>query len=147
VSHKHIYLSLVDVVDKKVFTEDKMWEWKRHIMSSYKAVFYEMKAKIDPSAPLNFFLNRALFDEVIIDAIIGMRKITDSRFNNVEEPNGFKVASYLAYWWLRHKPVSIHYPRNYSLEDVQIVDEEYEDMEKEQQITVWRLKHINEQRR
>ena len=85
-----------------------------------------------------------LAEEVIADAVIGMRKVVEG-VHSVEEPNPFKEAAYLAYWWLRHKPVSIHYPKNnFSLESVQIVDGKYEDKENEQRKIVWRLKHINE---
>jgi len=101
-----------------------------------------MKAKIHPVSPLKFFPNSALVEEVIADAVIGMRKVVDG-VHSVEKPNPFKEVAYLAYWWLRHKPVSIHYPNNFFLESVQIIGD-YEDKENEQRKTVWQLKHINE---
>jgi hypothetical protein len=145
-AHKHVYFSFVDVIDNDdgVFTESLVWQWHDHLLASFKEVFNIMKAKIDSISPISFFLNRALVEEVIADAIIGMKKVVDSGSHDVESPNAFKIASYLAYWWLRHKPVSIYYPADYDLEDVQIVDNGYENSADEQKKTVWKLKHINE---
>ena len=143
---KQVFYSLVDVIDDDngVFTVSKVWEWQEHLLASFEEVLNIMKAKIDSSSPVSFFLNRALVEETIADAIIGMKKVVDSRSHTIESPNAFKIASYLAYWWLRHKPVSIHYPSDYDLDDVQIIDNGCENPAEEQKQTVWKLKHINE---
>lgn len=100
------------------------------------------ESKIDPVSPLKFFANSALIEDVIADAVIGMRKVVDG-VHFVEKPNPFKEIAYLAYWWLRHKPIGVHYPNNFFLENVQIIGD-YEDKKNEQQKTVWQLKHLNE---
>ena len=143
---KHVFYSFVDVIDDDdgVFTVSKAEQWRNHLLDSFEEVFKIMKAKIDPSSPVSFFPNRALVQETIFDAIIGMKKVVNSRSHTIESPNAFKIASYLAYWWLRHKPVSIHYPADYDLDNLQIIDNGYEDPEDEQRKTVWQLKHINE---
>ena len=141
-SDKYVFLSLVDLIDDDVFSESTVRKWRNHLLDSYEEVFRLIKAQIDSVSSLKFFISDTLVNEAIADAIIGLRKVIYGA-HPIENPNAFKVASYLAYWWLRHKPVSIHYPKNYSLETVQIVDGEY-DKENEQQKVVWRLKHINE---
>ena len=141
---KFVYIKDIDVFDNKVFTRERANEWKDHILNTYDDVYSMLKRKIDNVFPISFFLNPALLDETIIDAIIGMRKITDSQFTEVENPNSFKIISYLAYWWLRHKPVSIYYP-NVPLDDITITEEFVEDdKEYAKQKLIWQLKHINE---
>lgn len=143
---KFVYYDYVNIYDN-IFTEERLYEWKQHIVESYRAVYTNLKEKIDYDSPIQFNVSISLLDEVITDAVIGMRKITDSAFNSVEDPNAFKIAAYLSYWWLRHKPVSVHYPENYRLEDVHIkIDKTLSDEENEEarQKLIWRLKHINE---
>ena len=143
----YIYYDFVDVYDDKIFTHERGDEWKNYIIESYKSVYFKMKSCLDNSAPIKFSVNRSLLEEAIIDAIIGMRKIVKSDNNDVENPNSFKVISYLAYWWLRHKPLCIYYPTGYNLKKVEIsrIDgEEETDYEKRRNKTVWQLKHMNE---
>jgi hypothetical protein len=143
-SIKYVYPDVVKVIDDKVFTESKVKKWREHLLKSYVLIFSSMKAKIDPISSVKFFLSDTLIEEVIADAIIGMRKVVDG-VHSIKGPNAFKEAAYLTYWWLRHKPGSVHYPLKLSLEEsVQIVDGNYEDKENEQRKMVWRLKHINE---
>ena len=148
----HVFISLVDVLDDEalpnpVFTREKVKKWRDHTLNAYEYVMSGLKKQIDSGYPVKFFCSRDLVDEVICDAIIGLRKITDIRgAHPVEDPNPFKVAAYLSYWWLRHKPVSVHYPKGYPLVETQMnVSSEEEDVAKREQRTlVWRLKHINE---
>lgn len=144
---KFVYLSKVKVYDKEIFTHERAHEWKSHILDSYVEIYNGFKKKLMPDCPVCFFLDESLLDEVIIDAIIGMRKITDSEFNAVENPNSFKIISYLTYWWLRHKPVSIHYPEEFRVEETRIKKKEHESDEQYEydcQKAIWQLKHINE---
>jgi len=106
---KYVFLTLVDVIDSKVFTESKVAEWREHLLDSYEDVLHPIKAKIDSVSPLKFFVCDSLINEVLANAVIGMRKVIDGA-HPIESPNIFKIAAYLTYWWLRHKPVSIHYP-------------------------------------
>ncbi len=146
-SGKFIYYGYVDVYDDEIFTEKRLLEWKKHLLDSYEDIFDLLREKIDYVSPVQFCISESLLEEVITDAVIGMRKIVDSKNNSVENPNTFKIASYLAYWWLRHKPVSLHYPTDFRLQDVQtVVDREKsaEQNEEERQKLIWQLKHINE---
>lgn len=145
--NKFIHINLVNVYDDKVFTQERITGWKMHIIDCYDALYEALNEKISADSPIRFFISKSLLNETIIDAIIGMRKITDSQFNNIEDPNAFKIASYITYWWLRHKPVSIHYPGDFSLEDVKIKpnpSKTSEENEYERQKVIWQLKHINE---
>lgn len=142
-----VYLDTVKVYDEKIFTIRRTGEWKKHIVKSYKLVLDRLKNIIDKTSPVKFFMSYDLLDEVIIDAVIGMRKITDSEFNSVEDPNSFKIAAYLAYWFLRHKPISLHYPDTFSLNNIKIINHgelNEEDYEYKLQKVIWNLKHINE---
>ena len=144
---KFVFLSKVNVFDEKVFTRERTDEWMDHIIESYQNIYDEFAKSLTPDTFIRFFLCGNLLEEVIIDAVIGMRKITDSAFNSIEDPNSFKIISYLAYWWMRHKPVSLHYPADQSLDTVQIRREPKqsdEDYEYCRQKMIWRLKHINE---
>jgi len=143
----YVFLKAVDVIEEELFTESVANNWKDHMLNSYEDVFHRIRGRIDPVSSIKFFISKSLVEEVIVDAIIGLKKITNSTTHSVQFPNTFKVAAYLAYWWLRHKPVSIHYPNGYFLENVQIFPDKEQDAdatEKERQKIVWRLKHINE---
>ncbi len=137
----------VEVLDDKVFTLDRANEWNDYIVDNYRLVFDRLKEIIDGSVPIKFSLNKMLLTETIVDAIIGMRKIVDSKNNSIEDPNSFKVAAYLAYWWLRHKPISIYYPEDMEAEKVRVVrtaDESDEQYEQRCKRLCWQLNHINE---
>lgn len=149
-SNRFVFLSPVKVYDEKIFTEERAKEWKRHIKASYDFIYHDLLDRLDNSTKVKFFVCKSLVDEVVVDAIIGMRKITDSRYNRVEDPNSFKIISYLTYWWLRHKPVSIHYGRDFCLDDIKLKPTvelsalSEKELEQERQKVVWQLKHINE---
>jgi len=134
----------MDLFNDAFFSESEVWGWKYHMLNSYEDIFKGMKAKIVHDSPYKFFISISIFDEVIIDAILNMMKEIKDKGSIIKNLTSFKIASHLAYWWLRHKPVSILYPSNFSLDDVQINDGDYEDKEEERQKTIWKLKHINE---
>jgi len=144
-SETHIAWGRIPVFDEDdgFFTVAMAEKWQDHMLNSYKDVYRGMKTKIDSNSPISFYLDRALLEASVIAAILGMKKITQSSANNVKEPNAFKVAAYLSYWWLRRKPVGIHYPSNWDLKDLEIRisdGDNFPDKDK----TIWQLKHINE---
>lgn len=146
-NRKSIYYDFVDVYDDKIFTKDRANKWRQYIVDAYKSVYCEMKRKLDLSVPIRFSVNKSLLEESIIDAIIGMRKIIDSKNNSVEDPDSFKIASYLSYWWLRHKPICVHYPKDYDIRNIIIVrrsNENNKAYETRRMNTIWQLKHMNE---
>lgn len=130
-----------------VITPERQDEWQRRLLEAYANVYGLLKEAIDNVSPIDFFLNQALLKEVSIDAAIGMNKLTSSDNNDIDDPNAFKEAAYLAYWWLRHKPASIHFPKDFDLDEVELAnlnDIPEDKREFEQKKLVWRLKHINE---
>ena len=142
----YVFLKLVDVYDDKVFTRARVKEWKKHVLDCYTDVYEGLKSKINMASPIKFFIDKELLDETFVDAIIDMRKITDTNLHEIEDPNTFKIAAYVSYWWLRHKPINIHYPTKYSLEKmtVNFKSEDSTQQEMERQNLIWQLKHINE---
>lgn len=137
----YISYSEVPVYDTDFFTKDRAKKWKNYFTICYDEIRIKLKNKMDSTCMIEFFLDYFLLRETIIDAIIGMKKIVDSNNNKVEKPNNFKLASYLSYWWLRHKPVSLHYPKDFDLnKDIAILNGDENDRKK----LVWQLKHINE---
>lgn len=146
-SDKYIYYDYLDIYDDKIFTEKRVNDWKQHLLNCYVDIYKGLQSKLDLDSPVCFNLSLSLLDEVLVDAVIGMRKIVDSENNTVDNPNAFKVAAYLSYWWLRHKPVYLHYPTGYRLEGVHVKDKDLmsdEEGEKKSRDLCWQLKHINE---
>lgn len=146
---KQVFYNYLTVYDDKVFTKEKGVEWANCLLDAYEDIFHKFQDKIGKESPISFHISLSLLEEVVTDAIIGMRKITDSENNEVKEPNAFKVAAYLAYWWLRHKPVYLHYPEKYRLDDVEPTIRELEGLNNESRVQAteilrWKLKHINE---
>lgn len=142
-----VYFDFVDVADEKVFTKQRMREWEKNLRDAYVDVLEAMQAKISKESPIQFFINISLLEETVVDAVIGMRKIVNSDNNFVEEPNAFKIVAYLTYWWLRHKPISTHFPEDFRLEYVKISDAQGvsdEVVQGECRRLAWQLKHINE---
>lgn len=142
-----VYYSDLDVIDDSYFTFERLQQWRLLFVDVYKSILAGMERKIDNSFPIGFFLDLSLLDEVVIDAVIGLKKVSCVANNTVEEPNAFKVAAYLTYWWLRHKPVAVHTEGDYHLNDVVLSSEvvrSAESVEEVQKRTAWQLKHINE---
>lgn len=135
-----VYFDFVEVADEKVFTEQRMREWERKLRDAYSDIFNEMMSKMSKESPIQFFMNFSLLEESVVDAVIGMRKIVNSDNNSVEEPNAFKIAAYLTYWFLRHKPISTHFPENFRLEFVKIQNAQNsseEDIEADRRRFAW----------
>ena len=107
--YNYIRYDEVKVFDGDFFTEEKALVWKDHLLNCYEAVRQELDDQLDFSCEIEFYINIALLQETFYDAIIGMRKIVSSDNNKIERPNSFKVAAYISYWWLRHKPACFHY--------------------------------------
>jgi len=148
-SERPIYITYVNEIeegDNAVFTRELAEQWRDDIIASCNIIIDGMSNKMDSSVPVQFFICKSLVDEVLLDAIIGLKKITRSNIHSVDMPNHFKIAAYLGYWWLRHKPVSLHYPHKdgFTLEDAKIANRPYEEEDKERLEFVWKLKYINE---
>lgn len=133
-------IQYVDLFQDKFFTTKRLSEWKIFIAQCCEDVCEGLISKIAPENNISYFLSESLLDETIGDAVIGMSKIIDKTPHPVEEPNAFKIAAYLGYWFLRHKPISVLYPKNVDLNNIQIAS----NCNANPQYLSWQLKHINE---
>ncbi|MEZ3453270.1 MAG: hypothetical protein K1W17_02765 [Oscillospiraceae bacterium] len=135
-----IKIEHVKITNGDFFTSERLAEWRIFIAKCCRDVCEGLIKKVDPKCFVSYFLSEALVDEVVGDAVIGMAKIINKTPHHVEHPNAFKIAAYLGYWFLRHKPISILYPDSVDLNRIQVaagvkIDAEY---------LSWQLKHINE---
>ena len=147
-SDEQVFFNFINVFDED-FSEEKSEEWYDLLIDAYEDVYDSLEGIIDPTSPIDFFISPSLVHETVVDAVIGLRKITDSKNNDVKEPNAFKVAAYLAYWWLRHKPVMITHPTEYFIEKTELSESTKEgknddEIERSKRILHWKLKHVNE---
>ena len=145
----HVFIGCINIYDGDLYTRRKAATWALQLIRSYRVVYQGLKEQLDPVCPISFQISKSLVDEAVIDAIIGLRKITDSTNNKVSEPNAFKIAAYLAYWWLRHQPAYLHYPKGYKIDDAKLSDVILDDLNDEKKLEKtrlfrWKLKHINE---
>ena len=145
----HVFYGYIDIYDEKVYTPKLQALWGLQLFESYIEIYKQLKGQLNPASKLLFYADQSLIDEAVIDAIIGLRKITKSDNNAVDEPNAFKIAAYLAYWWLRHKPVSIYDPvgngvNSAKLSPLIVKDLDVKEAEHKTQVYRWKLKHINE---
>ena len=138
--HDGFEIAQVPIIYGKFFTKERLKEWKQLIGKCCKKICNGLMALLDPSSKIRYYVSVSLIDEVVGDAVIGMSKIIDKTPHPVEEPNAFKIAAYLSYWFLRHQPISILYPKNSRIENLKVADE----TEVNKKYLIWQLKHINE---
>lgn len=133
-------IEYVQITNEEFFTEERLQEWRVFIAKCCTNICEGMMAKVAPECHITYFCSMSLLEEVIGDAVIGMAKIIDKTPHPIERPNAFKVAAYLAYWFLRHKPISVIYPRGIDLDDIRVAA----GCDTDAGYLGWQLKHINE---
>ena len=143
-----VYIKTVDLYDDKVFTPDDVADLRDHMINCSEDVFKELTENIEIRVQkVEFSLIFDIMEEALVDAIIGLRNRMNNEYSDEEQPNAFKIISYLAYWWLRHKPAILTYDYNANLDDLIIPKGEFEDdqkRDKRKQELIWRFKHVNE---
>lgn len=135
-----IKISHVKITNGDFFTTEKIAEWKIFIANSCRSICNGLIGKVAPEYHLKYFVSESLIEEVVGDAVIGMSKIIDKTPHLIEHPNAFKIAAYLGYWFLRHKPISILYPKEVNLNKIQVAS----GVQANAEHLSWQLKHINE---
>lgn len=141
-----IYFDKLAVADD-IFTKEKMLSWEQDLMESYESILKMFLSKMDPESPVAFAMNPSLLDDAIVDAVLGLKKITQSTNNTVDEPNTFKIVAYVTYWFLRHKPIQIFLTSGAWVEDVTVANsKDYNEIELQEanNVLAWKIKHINE---
>lgn len=130
----------VQITNNDFFTTKRLSDWRIFIAKCCHDVCEGLMAKVDPECHVTYFLSSSLLKEVVGDAVIGMGKIIDKTPHPIEKPNAFKIAAYLGYWFLRHKPISVLYPTDTELDLIKIAS----DCKTDAKYLSWQLKHINE---
>lgn len=141
-----VYFDMLSVKDD-FFTIDKMKAWEKALMVAYKSILEEILNAMDPVCSIAFSMNPSLLDDSIVDAVLGLKKITQSTNNTVGEPNTFKIVAYVMYWFLRHKPIHVFLTPDTWIEDVIVKNStEYDEegLKEANNELAWKIKHINE---
>ena len=145
-SNGRVYFDILKVADE-TFTKEKMLSWEQDLMTAYKSILDMIESEMDPVCHIGFAINPSLLDDAIVDAVLGLKKITQSTNNTVDEPNTFKIVAYVMYWFLRHKPIHIFLTPGTWIEDVIVINSEdfdKEELERANNELAWKIKHINE---
>ena len=138
---KSVIIEDLPVLDNDFFTENRFKEWYNMLLCfaiETKNVLCDEIGNIDG---LDFEINEVLLKEVIYDAMIGLKTIVVSENNKVKAPNPFKIAAYLGYWFLRHKPLIFRVVRNFDVEKIVFPSNISAD---EQKYLIYKIKHLNE---
>ena len=135
-----IQVQYIKLTNDDFFTQKRLAEWRLFISKCCLDICEGLIAKVNPKKHVSYFISEALLYEVIGDAVIGMSKIINNTPHPIEHPNAFKIASYLGYWFLRHKPISVLYPSDTNLNDLELAP----DVKTDARYLSWQLKHINE---
>lgn len=106
------------VLDDNFFTEEKFREWYNMLLDFSEASINLLREETGNIMGISYEVNTVLLREVVYDAIIGLKTIVDSDNNEVKEPNAFKIASYLGYWFLRHKPILFRVEKNLNIDEI-----------------------------
>lgn len=133
-------IEYVKITNDDFFTKERLAEWRFFIANCCRDVCEGLIRKVDPKCYVSYFLSESLVNEVVGDAVIGMAKIINKTPHPVEHPNAFKIAAYLGYWFLRHKPISVLYPEKVNLDLIQVAS----GVQTDAKYLSWQLKHINE---
>lgn len=141
---KNVLAKNLKVLDEGFFNKALFAKWYNDLYNCTKITLKEFKKTLGNVEGFYYQLNPTMLEEVVYDAIIGLRKIVLSENNDVTEPNPFKIASHLGYWFIRHKPIMFCQWRNdFKLEELKFKDE-IENDEERKMAAIWEIKHINE---
>lgn len=141
---KNVLARKLKVLDDGFFNEELFVKWYNDLHDCTDAILESFKKELGNIEGFYYQLNPTMLREVVYDAIIGLRKIVFSDNNEVSEPNPFKIASHLGYWFVRHKPIMFcQWDSKFNLEEIKFKDSIQND-EDLRLITIWEIKHINE---
>ena len=129
------------VLDDDFFNEDRFKEWYNLLANFAIECISQLCDDIGNVENVAFELNTVLLQEVVYDAMIGLKTIVQSGNNKVEKPNPFKIASHLGYWFVRHKPIVFRAAYQLNVNDLCFPS----DVDKnDKNYLIVLIKHINE---
>lgn len=127
--------------DGSFFNEELFKEWCNLLYKFSFQTISILREEIGNIEGIHFEINTVLIEEVVYDAMIGLKTIVASDNNDVEAPNPFKIAAYLAYWFIRHKPILFRADSRLDINSIPLnsqIDEEHK------RAIIADMKHLNE---
>lgn len=134
-------LDVLDEGDQSFFNKSLFKDWTNKLYEFSYSTIEILREEIGNVEGVSFEINYTLLQEVVYDAIIGLKTIVVSKNNTVEAPNPFKIAAYLAYWFVRHKPIIFRAENKVRVDDLQFAS--YVD-EENRKAAIVEMKHLNE---
>lgn len=138
---KSVTVKALSVLDDDFFTEERFKKWYNTLLIFAGETINILCDEIGNIDGMHFEINHVLLKEVVYDAMIGLKTIVVSDNNTIEAPNPFKIAAYLGYWFLRHKPIIFRVAKNF---DVDCIDFNQELDENQRNYIISDIKHLNE---
>lgn len=139
--NKSVTVKDLTVLEGSFFTEERFRQWYNMLLNFAAETINVLCDEIGNIEGISFEINQILLKEVVYDAMIGLKTIVASKNNTIEAPNPFKVAAYLGYWFLRHKPIIFRATDSIDLENIVFPPEIDEDRRKH---IISDIKHLNE---
>lgn len=139
--NKSVTVKNLPVLDNSFFTEARFKNWYNTLLSFAGETINVLCDEIGNIEGIHFEINHVLLKEVVYDAMIGLKTIVVSDNNMIEAPNPFKIAAYLGYWFLRHKPIVFRVANNVDIENIVFppnIDEN------QRNYIISDIKHLNE---
>lgn len=140
-ANKSVIIKDLPVLDNDFFTETRFKEWYNMLLCFAVETRNVLCDEIGNIDGLDFEINQVLLREVIYDAMIGLKTIVVSKNNDIEAPNPFKIAAYLGYWFLRHKPIIFRVDKNFDIENIIFPPSINNEQRK---YLIYKIKHLNE---
>lgn len=131
----------LDVFNGDFFTEDRFKEWYNMLLNFAGESLNLIREEIGNVRGISYEINSVLLREVVYDAMIGLRTIVVSENNYVDAPNPFKIAAYLGYWFLRHKPIIFRVEKNFDIDKIEFLTDVDE---ADRYDIIVDMKHMNE---
>lgn len=134
-------LNVLDEGDQSFFNQTLFKDWVNMLYKFSHSTISILRKEIGNVVGVSFEINYTLLQEVVYDAIIGLKTIVVSENNTVESPNPFKIAAHLAYWFVRHKPIIFRAENKIRVDDLQFASNMDEAQRK---AAIVEMKHLNE---
>lgn len=136
-----VFADELSVLDDDFFNEERFKEWYNILLSFAGETINELRDRTGNIDGVLYEINTVLLKEVVYDAMIGLKTIVVCDNNEVKAPNPFKIASYLGYWFLRHKPIIFRAVKDIDIDQLAFPPNVSEQQRKD---IIFDMKHLNE---